>query len=298
MSLPRDSFKTLLPSTAPLIQKNLDYLGADVLARIDLTNLTLLPKDIPTELLSHLALMYDVNIDGLEEYEQRNLIEKSFDIHRHLGTGYALKEAMSVIGFKDVEILEWYNQEDFKPYTFGIKIEKLNRRGALFLIDYIYRYKNERSRLALLGNGKCAKRLQLSRDRLDTTLLSSTEGVVVKSTRVCFKNRASQETTFLPSEKVLEDLMKDNLVDLFSFIEFGVVEAEIKTTVASATDEIKLKGKSNAITKIEDIKTTVASATDGIKLKGKSNAITEIEDIKTTVASTTGDIKLKGEADE
>ena len=187
MSIDRDSFKTLLPKIEPKKQKDLDYLGADVISRIDLEGLTLLPSDTPINLLKHLAYMYDVNIDGLSEKEQRKLIEKSFDIHRHLGTGYALKEALKVVGV-EAEIVEWYNTNgELSPYHFGLKLNKMDDRGTSFLLNYIERFKNERSRLAKLSDGKCKSKAQWDSDRYEEAVLSDVEGLIINGVRVCFR---------------------------------------------------------------------------------------------------------------
>ena len=191
MSIDRDSFKTLLPKIEPKKQKDLDYLGNDVISRIDLEGLTLLPSDTPAN-LKHLAYMYDVNIEGLSEKEQRKLIEKSFDIHRHLGTGYALKEALKVVGIES-EIVEWYNTDgELSPYNFGLKLNKMDDRGTSFLLNYIERFKNERSRLAKLSDGKCKSKAQYDNDRYEEAVLSDVEGLIINGVRVCFRGSSEK----------------------------------------------------------------------------------------------------------
>ena len=188
MSIDRDSFKSLLPKIEPRKQKDLDYLGANVISRLDLKDFTLLPATTPLALIKHLAFMYDVNIDGLSEKEQRKLIEKSFDIHRHLGTSYALKEALKIINL-DAEIMEWYNTNgELAPYHFGLKLNKMDDRGTSFLLNYIEQYKNERSRLAKLTDGKCKSKAQYDSSRYDNSVLSDVEGLIINGVRVCFKS--------------------------------------------------------------------------------------------------------------
>jgi len=192
VSLPNDNFKTLLPKHEEQKLKDLDFLGADVVSRIDLKNFTLLPSDTPVNLLPRLALMYDVNIEGLSEKEQRKLIEKSFDIHRHLGTAYALKEALKVISV-DAEVIEWYNTNgELAPYYFGLKLDKMDNRGTSFLLNYIGRFKNERSRLGKLSDGKCKSKAQYSASKYDNALFSDVEGLVIDGVRVCFKSNVDK----------------------------------------------------------------------------------------------------------
>ena len=188
MSILKDDFKTLLPRNESKKSVDLDFLGADVISRISLEPLTLLPADTPPHLLKHLALMYGVNIDGLSEEEQRNLINRAFDIYRHLGTPYALKEALSVIGI-DAEILEWYESEDeLNPYNFGLKLSKMDSRGTNFILNYIQRFKNERSRLAKLTDGKCKTKAQLDISTYDNSVTDDVEGLIVDGVRVCFRD--------------------------------------------------------------------------------------------------------------
>lgn len=193
MSLFHADFKTLLPKHEPQKQKALDFLGADVVARIDLEDFTLLPSDIPAHLLPHLAFIYDVNVNGLSVKEQRKLIEKSFDIHRHLGTGYALKEALKVIGI-EAEIIEWYDTNgELAPYYFGLKLKKNDSRGTSFLLNYIERFKNERSRLGKLSDGRCKSKAQYDFSKYDNSVISDVEGLLIDGIRVCFKSNEDKE---------------------------------------------------------------------------------------------------------
>ena len=187
MSLVYDKFKTILPLIEPVKSKDLDFLGADTISRVELENLTLLPKDTPKHLLVHLAYMYDVYIEGLSEQEQRKLIEISFEIHRHLGTVYALNLAFEVIGIK-AEIIEWYNtNNELPPYTFGLKMKSMDNRGIDFLLNYINRFKNERSRLKKLSDGNCKGKAQYDQTKYDNSVFSDIQGVIVNGVRVCFQ---------------------------------------------------------------------------------------------------------------
>ena len=215
MSLNHDKFKTLLPIIESRKSKDLDYLGADTISRIELKNLTLLPKDTPKHLLKHLAYMYDVYIDGLSEDEQRELIEKSFDIHRHLGTVYALKEALSVIGV-EANIVEWYNTNNELPaYTFGLKMNKMDIRGTRFLLDYINRFKNVRSRLKNLSDGNCKGKAQYDQTKYDESVFSDIQGVIVNGVRVCFQGE--EEKGIAPMYAVYCDVLKSSEKIYFYF---------------------------------------------------------------------------------
>ena len=193
MSLLHDSFKTLLPNNESQKQKDLDFLAANVSSRINLEDLTLLPTDTHVHLLKHLAYMYDINIDGLIEKEQRKLIEKSFDIHRHLGTSYALKEALKVIGV-EAETLEWYETDgELAPYHFGLTLNSMDNRGTEFLLNYIERFKNLRSRLAKLSDGKCKSKAKYDTSKYDDALYSDVEGLLLNGVRVCFRGSKDKE---------------------------------------------------------------------------------------------------------
>jgi len=182
------NIEILLPRNEPKELKDIDRLGGDVISRIDLSNFTLLPAKSNTKLLKHLAFLFDIDIEALSESEQRNLVEKAYDIHRHIGTNRAIIKALEVLD-KQIEIIEWYETDDeLPPYTFGIKLDKQDDRGVEFLIDYISRFKNERSRLKKLTDGRCKSKAKYDNSRYEDSLFSDVEGIVIDGVRVCFKS--------------------------------------------------------------------------------------------------------------
>ena len=110
---------SILPPNATDSQKALE---SATLKRLDfsLEDLTTLPQYAPVQLLPYLAQMFDVNISGLQEAEQRILIANALEIHRYKGTLYAVKKAIEV-SFDEAFIMEWFDH-DKKPYTFDVKV--------------------------------------------------------------------------------------------------------------------------------------------------------------------------------
>jgi len=110
---------SVLPPNVTKGQKALDN---TTLKRLDfsLEDLTTLPQLAPIQLLPTLAQMFDVNISGLQENEQRILIANALEIHRYKGTLYAVKKAIEV-SFDEAFIMEWFDHNK-KPYTFDVKV--------------------------------------------------------------------------------------------------------------------------------------------------------------------------------
>jgi len=154
-------FKSLLPAREEEHFKRVDYVAEDIFFRLDTQRVTLLPEKTSKSLLPHLAYMFGVSLKELSEKEQRELVAVSQDIYRYIGTPYALKRAFKSID-KEIEIVEWYeSRREFRPYEFGVKLKKLDAKGAIFYIDFIKRFKNERSWLKQLSDGSCQGRVSL-----------------------------------------------------------------------------------------------------------------------------------------
>jgi len=187
-------FKSLLPTREEEHLKRVDYVAEDIFFRLDTQRVTLLPEKTPKSVLPHLAYMFGVSLKELSEKEQRELVAVSQDIYRYIGTPYALKRAFKSIN-KEIEIVEWYeSRREFRPYEFGVKLKKLDAKGAVFYIDFIKRFKNERSWLKQLSDGSCQGRVRLDNSKLDSAVLENVEGVEVLGVKVCFK---TMRTTML-----------------------------------------------------------------------------------------------------
>lgn len=140
----------IVPNNEPQNIKALEQIGSNCLEHCDLDTINVLPKFARRELLPYLALMFDVDITGLEEKQARNLIANAIEIHRYGGTLYAVKKALSVC-FDSFEIKEWFAFNG-EPYTFKIQV-KINEaeifKAEKFLKakKIIANVKNERSKL-------------------------------------------------------------------------------------------------------------------------------------------------------
>lgn len=89
------NYKSLLPSHKTKDEKTLEKIGANFLAKLDLSVIDNNPKTCDARLLKHLAYQYDIDINNLSEAEARNLLGNAFLIHRYAGTHYALKKALT-----------------------------------------------------------------------------------------------------------------------------------------------------------------------------------------------------------
>lgn len=92
---------------------------------LDLSGISILPKNAKKEILPYLAQMLQVDISGLDlikdEKEVRSLLESAFTIHKHDGTVYSLQRVLSNF-FTEYKIREWF-KESWEPYTFGIDVK-------------------------------------------------------------------------------------------------------------------------------------------------------------------------------
>lgn len=107
--------------------------------------------ELPETVLDILA--YDFKVDwwdyaySLEE--KRQTLKDSWNVHRHLGTKYAVQTAISAI-YPDTEVQEWFTYGG-EPYSFKLLIDAMyqdvdaeKHQQVLARVDY---YKNLRSHL-------------------------------------------------------------------------------------------------------------------------------------------------------
>lgn len=137
------NYKSLLPSHKSQDEKALEKIGADLLAKFNLSVIDNNPKTCDKRLLKHLAYQYDVDINNLSESEARNLLANSFLIHRYAGTYYGLKKALSNYDetlFVDDNYGKAYHFKVLLKVKQGITEDKINNISKL-----INKYKNVRS---------------------------------------------------------------------------------------------------------------------------------------------------------
>jgi phage tail P2-like protein len=113
--------------------------------------LTLDPLTCDKKLLSHLAQVVQVLFwsDSLTTKEKRKLISETIEIHRYLGTPYAIKKVFELLEL-NVKIVEWFH-EDLEPYHFYIEATLGKKEISKELLEQIHKYievhKNVRSEL-------------------------------------------------------------------------------------------------------------------------------------------------------
>jgi phage tail P2-like protein len=111
---------SLLPKNE---NKDLQCLSDNYGAFLDdlpLEEISILPKgEKPaiTEILPILAHMFEVDISGMPEDKQRNLIQNALLIHRRKGTVWALKKVLEKDG--KAELIEWFDYGG-EPYHFKV----------------------------------------------------------------------------------------------------------------------------------------------------------------------------------
>lgn len=137
------NYKSLLPGHKSADEKVLEKIGADLLAKLDLSVIDNNPKTCDARLLKHLAYQYDVDINNLRESEARNLLSKAFLIHRYAGTHYALKKALTNYD-ENLSMID-----DLGNYQFKCVLEltknKLSNEKLNHINTLINKHKNVRS---------------------------------------------------------------------------------------------------------------------------------------------------------
>jgi len=101
----KNRFNLLPPNASADDQKNANFLVDGLNRKV---NLSTLPLEANSSLLSHLAIAYSVDISGLTDDEARAYLNNAFEIHRHKGTVYAVKKTIAVM-FSDAELKEWFD---------------------------------------------------------------------------------------------------------------------------------------------------------------------------------------------
>ncbi|MBZ8007908.1 phage tail protein [Campylobacter sp. RM9334] len=136
------NYKSLLPSHKTKDEKTLEKIGADLLAKFDLSVIDNNPKTCDKKLLKHLAYQYDVDINNLSESEARNLLSQAFLIHRYAGTHYGLKKALTNYD-ENLNVIDDLGNYQFKcvlELKSNLANEKLEHINTL-----VNKYKNVRS---------------------------------------------------------------------------------------------------------------------------------------------------------
>ncbi len=112
-------------------------------------DLVLFPKTCKKELLPHLAFLFDVDINFLEEDEARKLLNKAITLKIYAGSVYALRTALKAI-VNRVKVIEWFDYEG-KPYHFKVEIDSTTKEITKELVQklnlQIKHTKNVRSTL-------------------------------------------------------------------------------------------------------------------------------------------------------
>lgn len=107
----------LIPLNESNTQRVVEDIGTRTLERIDVSKLTVSPLDCDVSVLPHLAIAFDVSIEGLEEQEARDYLQNAREIKKYIGSTYAVKKAAASIFGDDIEVLPW-NKFGGEPCTY------------------------------------------------------------------------------------------------------------------------------------------------------------------------------------
>lgn len=138
---------SILPSNKVLIDKKIDVIAADIFDDLDLSVIDISPLTCSAKLLPILAIDLDVDIDGLEEQKQRELLQNAREIHKYGGTPYILKKAIKIL-HEDINVKEWFLYSG-EPYHFRVEVNNsskiIDQQFYEELEKSINKYKNVRS---------------------------------------------------------------------------------------------------------------------------------------------------------
>ena len=99
---------SLLPNHKSKFDKKFDLLFGVRFEDLGIGVINTLASKAPKKLLPVLAASFDVDIDGLNENEARELIKNAFEIHYYSGTFYSLNKALSAL-YTDAKVKDWFD---------------------------------------------------------------------------------------------------------------------------------------------------------------------------------------------
>ncbi|MGB5793105.1 phage tail protein I [Poseidonibacter sp.] len=129
--------KSIIPINEGQIQRDIESIGIKTIELFDTSKLTINPLECALSLLPHLALALDVNIDGLDEDEQRTYLQNAREIKKYDGSVYAVRMAANSI-FDDVKILQWFDYGGI-PNRFKLDISVYTKEVSLDNIQKVRR---------------------------------------------------------------------------------------------------------------------------------------------------------------
>jgi phage tail P2-like protein len=159
--------KTLLPWSEAIEHKNFD-----ISTRKNIKDTAYLldvdPRTCDVMLLPYLAQVWQVPFwdANLSFEEKRELILNSQELHKHIGTKWAVEKALKIIDVEG-EVVQWFEELDYpfemqriEPYGFRViaSIEALLLKESTIVLDeltqkrlveFISKFKNERSHFEL-----------------------------------------------------------------------------------------------------------------------------------------------------
>lgn len=112
---------SLLPNHKSKFDKKFDELFGVRFEDLDIGVINTLASKAPKNLLPVLAASFDVDIDGLNENEARELIKNAYEIHYYSGTFYSLNKALSAL-YTDAKVKEWFDYAGL-PYHFKLELD-------------------------------------------------------------------------------------------------------------------------------------------------------------------------------
>lgn len=116
----------LLPSSASPLQMTLSLVDAQrykLMSQFPTLKTLLSPQDTPANMLPYLAYQRSVATwdSAWPEAVKRNVIAAAYEVHRHKGTVYAVKTALSALGVNAFITEWWQTSPRGYPYTFQVE---------------------------------------------------------------------------------------------------------------------------------------------------------------------------------
>ena len=138
---------SLLPNHKSKFDNKFEELFGVRFEDLDIGVINTLASKAPKNLLPVLSASFDVDIDGLNENEARELIKNAFEIHYYSGTFYSLNKALKAL-YSDVRVREWFEYKG-EPYHFKLELDASKNGLSPQILkrsdELINKYKNVRS---------------------------------------------------------------------------------------------------------------------------------------------------------
>ncbi|AQW85488.1 phage P2 family tail protein [Campylobacter pinnipediorum subsp. caledonicus] len=200
---------SILPKHKQNLDKKIDELFGIKIDELDVSTINILAKSCDERLLKHLAVSFDVDIDGLSVDEARKMVANAFEIHLYSGTFYGLAKALKA-SYAGAKPLEWF-EYDGEPFHFKLEIDTGNKGvkfNELQKVDEVANtYKNVRS----VFDGATIK-LGINTNLNTGCLVSTAEEIKIYPTSI--KNISTKDNYFIGAYAKLAEIINIQIINL------------------------------------------------------------------------------------